>query len=222
MNKKWTLRVQWDLLSIFLLSTVMMAVLWFLLPTHGWSALGKPWIFIPVLLVFFLEALSFEEESMKKLDLIGRVNGFFGSLTLPAILSLGRLGVASFYFPGITIFGVATLFTGVAVRFWAKAVMGCHFSYSLRVLEDHKLIMKGPYRFIRHPAYLGTWLMLVSFPLLFRSWIPLVVLPCFIPMTYKQILYEESLLTKKFGQEYEDYIRRVPPILPISFQREQY
>lgn len=72
------------------------------------------------------------------------------------------------------------------------------------------VVSSGIYRFTRNPIYLGMICMLIGFPLVFGNvWgIPLVL--AFIPLMNKLVIeYEEAYLTKKFGEGYTGYKRRV-------------
>ena len=49
--------------------------------------------------------------------------------------------------------GIFLMFLGILVRLWAIAVLGRFFSLTVRVAEDHRVVVKGPYRLVRHPSY---------------------------------------------------------------------
>jgi protein-S-isoprenylcysteine O-methyltransferase Ste14 len=79
------------------------------------------------------------------------------------------------------------------------------------------LVVKGPYRYVRHPLYsvvvlliLGWWLLLdYSFllisALLLLLWFSFVVAP-----------FEERELRAIFGDDYDRYAERVPRIIPFA------
>lgn len=79
----------------------------------------------------------------------------------------------------------------------------------------HRLVVRGPYRYVRNPMILGTAIMLGGAALFFGSWpllayavLLLVAVGTFIAM------YEEPRLRRTFGQEYDDYRRRVRAWIP--------
>jgi protein-S-isoprenylcysteine O-methyltransferase Ste14 len=37
--------------------------------------------------------------------------------------------------------------------------MGRHFTYSLTLVKEHKLVTAGPYAYVRHPSYTGCWML---------------------------------------------------------------
>ena len=73
-----------------------------------------------------------------------------------------------------------------------------------------RLVVRGPYRFVRNPMYLGAALALGGAALFYRS-IPLLVYAgVFLLITHLLVvLYEEPALQRTFGGEYEAYRRRV-------------
>ncbi len=77
------------------------------------------------------------------------------------------------------------------------------------------LVTRGPYRWVRHPYFLGILLMLVGAIVSMRS-LPALVL--FIPavrVTLMRARREEHNLALRFGATYEAYWARVPFILPL-------
>jgi methyltransferase len=51
--------------------------------------------------------------------------------------------------------GMAVFLAGKAVKAWAIATLGERWTYKVLVLPGAPLITGGPYRFIRHPNYVG-------------------------------------------------------------------
>ena len=73
----------------------------------------------------------------------------------------------------------------------------------------------GLHRYVRHPLYFGTLLTLWSFFLLFPDLNYLI--SCFMITLYTCIgaTWEEKKLRKEFGEEYADYQRKVPMLIPF-------
>src|SRR6266516_6070755 len=73
-----------------------------------------------------------------------------------------------------------------------------------------RLVVRGPYRFVRNPMYIGAGLALAGAALFYRSW-PLVgYTVLFLSITHLFVrLYEEPTLRRLFGVEYDAYCRRV-------------
>ncbi len=73
-----------------------------------------------------------------------------------------------------------------------------------------RLVVRGPYRYVRNPMYIGAGLALAGAALFYGSW-PLVgYTALFLLLTHLFVrLYEEPTLRRLFGAEYEAYSRRV-------------
>ena len=79
-----------------------------------------------------------------------------------------------------------------------------------------RLVVRGPYRYVRNPMISGVVFMLVGLALCLRSrphavWAALVagVNMVFIP------LIEEPVLEARFGDDYRGYCRAVPRLMPL-------
>lgn len=64
---------------------------------------------------------------------------------------------------------------GQALHLWAKAT-NRWFATVVRIQSDRgqQVCMSGPYRFVRHPGYLGGVLFMLATPLLLGSWLALI------------------------------------------------
>jgi protein-S-isoprenylcysteine O-methyltransferase Ste14 len=77
------------------------------------------------------------------------------------------------------------------------------------------VVTGGVYALVRHPIYLGAILLYLGFILFSFSlisaalWIAIIIFYRFISR------YEEKLLINLFGDEYRDYMKRVPMLFPI-------
>ncbi len=73
-----------------------------------------------------------------------------------------------------------------------------------------RLVIRGPYRFVRNPMYIGAGLALASAALFYESLPLLGYAGLFLLATHVfVVLYEEPTLRRTFGQEYEAYCRQV-------------
>jgi protein-S-isoprenylcysteine O-methyltransferase Ste14 len=78
-----------------------------------------------------------------------------------------------------------------------------------------RLVVRGPYRYVRNPMYLGAGLALGGAAILFQS-SPLAFYAAgFLLVTHLFVLlYEEPALGRAFGEEYERYRREVSRWIP--------
>ena len=73
-----------------------------------------------------------------------------------------------------------------------------------------RLVVRGPYRMIRNPMYLGAGLALASAALFYQSAPVAAYAALFWLATHLFVVaYEEPTLRRTFGAEYEEYCRRV-------------
>jgi len=88
---------------------------------------------------------------------------------------------------------------------------------SLKIAETHRaerIVTTGVYSIVRHPQYLGGILSHEGFSFLLSGMYSLLVTPLVIALIYTISWKEENELTKEFGQEYVDYKRKVPMLIP--------
>ena len=78
-------------------------------------------------------------------------------------------------FQALRYLGLALFALGFMTMHWAEVVLDKQFSVKVAIQEDHRLITTGPYRFLRHPRYLGIILFSMGIALIFRSWLTLVL-----------------------------------------------
>ena len=72
-----------------------------------------------------------------------------------------------------------------------------------------RLVIRGPYRFVRNPMYIGAGLALAGAALFYASLPVLVYAGFFLLATHLFVIgYEEPALRRTFGQEYEAYCDR--------------
>jgi protein-S-isoprenylcysteine O-methyltransferase Ste14 len=80
---------------------------------------------------------------------------------------------------------------GLLLAIWSLIALG--FSFSVAP-EDRGVVMQGPYRFIRHPMYLGESLSLLGLCLASFSIWNWFVFACFVSLLGVRIISEERLL----------------------------
>ncbi len=93
-------------------------------------------------------------------------------------------------------------------------------NYSLTIFlglapdKTEKLNLGGMNRYVRHPLYLSTILLLVGFMVFWPS--DVFIISCFILIMYTIIgaRLEERKLINQFGKDYIDYMKEVPAFIP--------
>lgn len=74
------------------------------------------------------------------------------------------------FHPGLAALGLAGVLAGQALRLAAISTLGPRWTVGVLVLPGAPRIGHGPYRWLRHPNYLGVELEIVCMPLLHGAW----------------------------------------------------
>jgi len=113
--------------------------------------------------------------------------------------------------------GLALVVTGFVLITWTTVELGRQYSVYITLQQDHQLITSGPYRYIRHPRYLGVMVVALGLALLFRSWIALAALPFLLALLIFRLTDEEKLLREEFGGQWEAYVQRSWRLVPFIY-----
>ena len=135
---------------------------------------------------------------------LGSYDTFLGWLTFTTPYDLA-IQIAGFcvFFVGALTYDMTLIVAGKAVR---PAPSG--------ILEDHKLIRKGPFGVVRHPLYVSYLLITVGLAgVLHIGWILIPAL-CIAFGIYSTAKAEEEVLIEQFGEEYIRYQQEVGMFLP--------
>lgn len=54
---------------------------------------------------------------------------------------------------------------GLVLRYWSLILLGQNFSRDVEVSDEQELVSRGTYRYMRHPLYLGLFLLTIAVPL---------------------------------------------------------
>jgi protein-S-isoprenylcysteine O-methyltransferase Ste14 len=116
----------------------------------------------------------------------------------------------------LTIVGFVILWSGVLLRNYSIKILGKHFTATIQLQKEHKLISTGPYSAIRHPSYLGALLALVGSAMFLNSLIgTFAAVVAMITAYVVRIKAEEKVLENLFGNEYQDYKNRTKKLIPF-------
>jgi len=93
---------------------------------------------------------------------------------------------------------------GELIRIWAAG----------HLRKEEVLTTGGPYRFVRNPLYIGSFLIAIGFALVSNSiWVWVIVLLYFLLVYVPVVGYEEKILREKFS-EFAEYASKVPRFFP--------
>ena len=110
--------------------------------------------------------------------------------------------------------GVALAVLGVAFSIWARLALGSNWSGVVTLKEDHELIRKGPYRWVRHPIYTGIIMSFAGTALIegrVRGWLGLALVWV---TFYFKARREEKFLRQEFGNGFEEHARSTGMFFP--------
>ena len=87
-----------------------------------------------------------------------------------------------------------------------------HVAGDIEGMTGKGLVTTGVYSIVRHPLYLAGVIIFTSQPVITRNWLAVQVLAD-VYFIYGALVEEKRLL-KRFGEEYRQYMKRVPRFLP--------
>jgi protein-S-isoprenylcysteine O-methyltransferase Ste14 len=147
------------------------------------------------------------------------------------IAALGVLGVLGAYLPaytdridfltlggeGVRWVGVLLYAAGGVLRLAPLFVLGRRFSGLVAIQPEHRLVSSGLYGVIRHPSYLGLFVLSLGWGLAFRSGVGVILAVLTLPVLLARIDAEERLLSETFGAEYDAYRARTWRLIPYVY-----
>jgi protein-S-isoprenylcysteine O-methyltransferase Ste14 len=114
--------------------------------------------------------------------------------------------------------GIVLMLAGMALRWYAVAVLGRFFTFDVAVHTGQTVVEAGPYRYIRHPSYTGVLITLTGIGLALGNWAGLFALLGLMGIAYAyRIFVEESALVEALGEPYKQYMRRTKRLVPFLF-----
>jgi len=114
----------------------------------------------------------------------------------------------------VSMVGSVLAWTSVAWIFWAHRALGDNFSPS--VGKAYNLVKEGPYRWIRHPIYLGYMLLFLAIFLMTGWWVFCLLGEMILTsLVVWRLPLEEAYLEEIFGEEYREYAAKTGRFLPI-------
>ncbi len=134
----------------------------------------------------------------------GQALTFLSALWFPAVWLVPNIA----HVVGISIF----LF-GCCYRLWAIQTLGEFYSHRVRTLAQHHIVVSGPYRLTRHPAYAGMIIANAGISLYFFNWVTIIVFSfILLPAILLRIFIEEKTLFEIKG--YAEYARKRKRLFP--------
>ena len=111
--------------------------------------------------------------------------------------------------------GTVWLYVGIPIYF-IGLIMNLMVGINIATTPfDKEPITKGVYRYSRHPAYFGGFLIYLGIGIACASWVLLLLAVAWIVMWQIAVPAEERSLLKKYGDSYRQYMSKTPRWLGI-------
>jgi len=130
-------------------------------------------------------------------------------------LQISRAGLLRFTAATPAVILIAALIAALAVilRVWGTAYLG-HGIVAHAQMQAGRVMADGPYRFVRNPLYLGTWLTVAAIAFLMPPSGALLVMALLTIFLLRLIFGEEAFLAAQLGEPYQAYLQAVPRLMP--------
>jgi protein-S-isoprenylcysteine O-methyltransferase Ste14 len=113
----------------------------------------------------------------------------------------------------VLIAGILCAVVAASLRTWAAAYMNVSVVHD-QAMHGEQVVSAGPYRYLRNPLYLGTFIHTLALALLMPPSGAVFVILCIGLFELRLIAIEEKFLTAKLGEPYLAYCAKVPRLFP--------
>jgi protein-S-isoprenylcysteine O-methyltransferase Ste14 len=118
----------------------------------------------------------------------------------------------------VLVFGIIWALKGAILRTWATAYLGPSIVQD-KAMHGGGVVVAGPYRRLRNPLYLGTFIHTFALALLMPPSGAIFCIVAVFLFQHRLIAGEESFLTAKLGEPYLAYRAKVPSLFPAITPR---
>ncbi len=113
------------------------------------------------------------------------------------------------------VLGLTLIWGGILLRGWAIVTLGRFFKLVVVIQDDHRVIEHGPYRWLRHPSYLGATITLLGIGVAGGTWLGAIIMLCGPLAAFAvRIRVEERALLLALGDDYAAYARQTARLIP--------
>jgi protein-S-isoprenylcysteine O-methyltransferase Ste14 len=108
---------------------------------------------------------------------------------------------------------------GLLFTVWARVHLGRNWSGVVTIKQGHDLVDTGPYALVRHPIYTGLLVAVLASGAARGDGRGLLAVLIAFAALWRKLRIEERWMTERFGEQYLDYCRRVPALVPFLKRR---
>jgi len=139
--------------------------------------------------------------------------GYFLSFAI-GVIKLGRIYHWNTFFA----IGMSLFVIGLVIRIYSILTLRQFFTYSVAKVQDHEIIETGLYKFIRHPGYLGQFIIFLGISTSISNWLSVLAMMLPITLAYLyRIKVEERFMLEQLGENYLNYQNRTKRLIPLVF-----
>ena len=128
---------------------------------------------------------------------------------LPPSLNLPRIALGAIF-----------LFGGLGMILWGRFVLADQYfvstSSGAQLFKHHRLVTSGPFTLVRHPIYLGIFLVGLGGILIYATWTMVFICSHIISLR-RRAIQEEKALAAEFGEQWQVYCQRTRAWIPLPY-----
>ena len=136
----------------------------------------------------------------------------------PFFIADKRFGILHrHFFPdplAVQYLGILLMLLGCGFAVWARVTLGSNWSGTVTVKENHTLITRGPYAWVRHPIYTGILLALLGTAVVLGTFLSTLEVAVVALALWLKLRTEEQFMLETFGEQYTAYRQRVKALIP--------
>jgi protein-S-isoprenylcysteine O-methyltransferase Ste14 len=110
--------------------------------------------------------------------------------------------------------GLGMIAMAGALLFWTLHSLGANLTDTVVTRKAHTLVVKGPYRWVRHPFYDTVGLLLLAISLAAANWFLLLIGTVVLALLILRTPREEDRLVARFGDQYRSYMANTNRFVP--------
>jgi protein-S-isoprenylcysteine O-methyltransferase Ste14 len=203
--------------ALLVIIALASALIIYLKPTFSWSPL---WVSLALWILFIIYWSAAAKNSAPAKSAESLASRQLHQLLMNVALLLLFIPVSGLRWrflsllTSIVIIGLALHLGSFLLAVWARRYLGRNWSGAITLKVDHRLIRKGPYRFVRHPIYSAMLGMFAGTSLVSGELHALLGVIVIALAYWRKIRLEEERLRESFGADYDAYRSKSWALIP--------
>ena len=130
--------------------------------------------------------------------------------------NLGKVSSLDLY-PIFQVVALGFYGVGLSLRYQGSMVLGENFTRHVAVSTSMMLVSTGPYRYLRHPLYLGLFLITISFPIYVGNVFAILVGLPLLVIGFSWRMNVEELALTKIHPQYAQWLKQRYRFIPFIY-----